>query len=706
MGFGKLADDFFSHHKHLTLFLTERALLSDLDKMFHKKILRAQDLFGCLIKHELLYSLQLNLENLPMIPFRKSLAFRIFVISFILLALPLLVDTFIILDARYKDSLKNAKEYLKKAPASRIFVLSHTLQVRKRALVFADYFLQIKEHFPSEPNAQFNTKLQELVKAGQFEDAILLKVDDNETLKVVGYSFEDKGELNNFKSFAFYTQFAAEMLVNDNYAFLFNLPNDKYYFLFGHTIFSDEGKKLGVLIFLVDVTAQLGEFLAPSHGLYTLHYALLIPNAIVLASPSDRELEYSYFFPLSSETIAIVKKQQLSHTVQIKDHPLELAKDVESPFLGFKWKQKSQIGIISPIPETTFLLLSYLPKEQLIKNPFLSFFSTYAVLVIVLLIGGNLAYYFSRRISKPFRKFAEVMEGIQEGDLSLRYIYDPLGFEINTLGLSFNEMIDTLLEKKYLAEEEKIKVEIYDKELKIGQQIQRGLFPTQIPTYHGIEIAQRYLPAKEVGGDFYDIFVRKIDQCEQLTLVIADASGKGVQACFYSLGVRSNLRVFAREYEDVGVIMKEVNSLFYQDSGDTGMFVTLLLGVYDPKSRELSLSSCGHNPPILRRSNGQIEILPQREAVMALGVKKNIDTVSERIKLNQGDVVVFYTDGITETHDENNMLFGEERLENIIREKGGADVNEIAEELITEVRKFQGKTPQHDDITLLLMKVL
>lgn len=298
------------------------------------------------------------------------------------------------------------------------------------------------------------------------------------------------------------------------------------------------------------------------------------------------------------------------------------------------------------------------------------------------------------------------MESIQKGDLSVRYLHDPLGFEINTLGLSFNEMIDTLLEKRYLAEEEKVKVEIYEKELKIGQQVQRGLFPTHIPTYHGIEFAQRYIPAKEVGGDFYDIFTKEKEDGEQLVLVIADASGKGVQACFYSLGVRSNLRVFAREYTDPGLILNRVNNLFYDDSGDSGMFVTLLLGIYDPKSRQLSYSSCGHNPPLLRKADGQIVVLSQSKSVMALGVKKDLDTASEKVTLDPGDVVVFYTDGITETHDENNKLFDEERLESIIKEKGEGAVDQTATVLLEEVRKFQGKAAQHDDITLLLMKVL
>jgi sigma-B regulation protein RsbU (phosphoserine phosphatase) len=261
-----------------------------------------------------------------------------------------------------------------------------------------------------------------------------------------------------------------------------------------------------------------------------------------------------------------------------------------------------------------------------------------------------------------------------------------------------------LLEIIFLAEEERVRVEFYEKELKIGQVVQRGLLPSKMPTLEGIEIAERYLPAKEVGGDFYDVFLRTCEGKEQIALVVADASGKGVQACFYSLGVRSDLRVFAREYQKAGQVMKNVNRLFYSDSGDTGMFVTLLLGIYDPKTNELEYSSCGHNPPYLRKSDGTIEMLGGVD--MALGVKKELDPQTRKVRLQKGDLLVFYTDGVTETHNENNELFSEARLEQFIKEKGNLSAERVAGELIKELKEFQGKALQHDDITLLLMKLL
>lgn len=643
-----------------------------------------------------------------MIPFKNSLVFRIFLISFILLALPLLVDIFVIVQTRYAENLENAKEYLLKIPETRTYVLSRILQAKKQAMRFAVYFLQLDENIPEAQTPSFDTKIQELAKAGDFEDIILLKAMPGGKMKIVGSSFADAGAEGGFHSYAYYEKLTGlvDDLGQEQYSLLYVSPDNKNLLLFGEIIRERNSHQvLGQLIFIVDITKRLQEFLATSHANLEMHYALLLNNLMVIADPEDQSFIFSHFFPLSPQTIARQKEVHLPGIPFIDAKPLQgINYEMGPPFIGFEWKGKKMVGLIQPIAETEFYLLAFTPQDLLYINPFINFFSLYALFGVILLIGGQLAFLSSRRISLPFRKLSEVMEGIQKGDLDKRYIHDPLGFEINTLGHSFNEMVEALLEKKYLAEEEKVKVQIVERELRIGQQVQRGLFPTQIPTYHGIEVAERYIPAKEVGGDFYDVFSRKMNGKEQMTLVIADASGKGVQACFYSLGVRSNLRVFAREFEDTATIMKYVNRLFYYDSGDTGMFVTVLIGIYDAQTKEFEFCSCGHNPPLLRKKNGQMEFLGG--VSMAFGVQKEIEPKSYRVKLESGDLIVFYTDGVTEDHDEKNNLFSEERLVEFTKERGEQNVEEIAEELIMELRKFQGAAPQHDDITLLLMKVL
>jgi len=189
---------------------------------------------------------------------------------------------------------------------------------------------------------------------------------------------------------------------------------------------------------------------------------------------------------------------------------------------------------------------------------------------------------------------------------------------------------------------------------------------------------------------------------QQLVLAVADASGKGVQACFYSMSVRSMLRSYAREYDDVAEAMQATNNLFLIDTGDTGMFVTVLMGFYDLITHRLSYYSYGHTPLLLRKANGDVEFLPHPD--IAMGVEFAQRKESHTVQLNRGDTLLFYTDGITEAHDETYQNFGEDRLVECLQKEKGA--SELVEEVVNRVKAFVDKTPQHDDITLLAMKVI
>ena len=152
-----------------------------------------------------------------------------------------------------------------------------------------------------------------------------------------------------------------------------------------------------------------------------------------------------------------------------------------------------------------------------------------------------------RRLNYPLYSLTYVMEEIQSNNSSIRYKRDPFGFEINTLGETFNETVNTLLENKALAENERVKVEVYKKELALGEEIQKRLYVDKKTVVPELDLAVRYQPALEVGGDFCDLFLDK----GRLILMIADAAGKGVEGCFYSLLGRSMLRIFSKEFSDV-----------------------------------------------------------------------------------------------------------------------------------------------------------
>jgi sigma-B regulation protein RsbU (phosphoserine phosphatase) len=212
-------------------------------------------------------------------------------------------------------------------------------------------------------------------------------------------------------------------------------------------------------------------------------------------------------------------------------------------------------------------------------------------------------------------------------------------------------------------------------------------------------VAEAYLPAREVGGDFYDLFVQK----GKLVLTIADAAGKGISACMYALRLRSNLRTAITLFDDLGEMLVHSNRRFLVDTGNTGMYATVLMGIYDPSLHRLTYYSCGHVPGIIKRANGHLLFL--EHTGMALGVVSIEKIVPQTMELFAGDTLLFYTDGLTNAVNEKNQSFSLGRLQALLQQRPWNSAEEIKEGILKEVRSFMGSAVQLDDITLLVMKV-
>lgn len=626
-----------------------------------------------------------------MISFKNSIAFRTFIISFILLSVPLLVDSFIVLQERYIESIKDSKHFLLEESSSRVFQLSKVLQTRQAAMLYVVKELKLAEHFPQKLTQEFNDTLASVATYGDFSEVVALKALPGGEFTTVGASFHNDRH-KTLQSFEFYEHIPGKQFYKGNFSFIYSAAGAGHYLIFGSPVYSNDQTLVGMVLFSTDITNDVKTLLKSDNtDDYQFKFGILSDTLLVLAA-TDNDLEKQRFLSLPT-----------SDTSKIQKRPMTIIYAEGHPFFVFNWKNIEQMGALSPIPSTDFYLLAYTDQNTITIFPLMSFLEFYGFFALLLAGGGLVAFVLIRRFSRPFTSLSTVMEGLQNGDLKSRYIDDPLGFEINDLGNAFNNTIDTLIEKKSLAEEEHIKSEIYEKELLIGQQLQRGLLTEKMPPVRNLSIAARYLPAKEVGGDFYDVFMRTIGTKEELVFAVADASGKGVHACFYSLGVRSSLRTFAREYADLTEVMKSTNALFCQDTGDTGMFVTLVVGVLDPSTRTFAYCSLGHNAPVIRSAEGKVVFLEER--IFAAGIDAHIAPKTVTLQLSQGDLIVFYTDGITEAQNKEQELFSDQRLLDFIQERGDKPVNEFAEELIAEIKRFERGAVQHDDITLLLVKL-
>ncbi|HII76886.1 MAG TPA: SpoIIE family protein phosphatase [Methanolinea sp.] len=241
-------------------------------------------------------------------------------------------------------------------------------------------------------------------------------------------------------------------------------------------------------------------------------------------------------------------------------------------------------------------------------------------------------------------------------------------------------------------------------ELQIAAEIQKSFMPDVIPQITGFDIAARTVMAKEVGGDFFDVIPFEIIALDKgtLGLLVADVSGKGVPAALFMALSRIVVRVNALWHRDRARAIYDANNIITQDS-KSGMFVTLFFGTLREEDRTLTYVNAGHNPPVVFRNRTRTleELLPTG---IVLGAVENREYSSRIVTIGPGDVIVMYTDGVTESINTAEELFGEDRLNAIIRENAGLSAKEILEQILLAVQDYTSGMPQFDDITLLVIK--
>ncbi len=353
-----------------------------------------------------------------------------------------------------------------------------------------------------------------------------------------------------------------------------------------------------------------------------------------------------------------------------------------------------------PVGETGLKLQLTIDESALKKLHLESYYYRFATLLFFVgVIGGGALFFFVRRIARPLRGLSEVMRRVSEGAAHARYTPDWMGFEINELGLQFNEALDGLLHHANEAEKERLHREKLAKELSIGHEIQSNLLPTHVPGFPGVDLATSYHAAKEVNGDFYDIYPLPSGK---LLLAVCDTAGKGISACLFALGLRSILRTLASFELELPELVRRANDLYMADAHEVSMFSTLWIAIFEPKKRSLTYCSQGHPPALLIRG-AQLEEL-WTEGI-ALGAQK-IDVVpTKKITLEKGDLLFIYTDGLIEAHNRENRLFGKGRLYDILANHQKGSAQQIVDRIVEEVWLFACGAPQHDDMTLLLMHI-
>ncbi len=236
-------------------------------------------------------------------------------------------------------------------------------------------------------------------------------------------------------------------------------------------------------------------------------------------------------------------------------------------------------------------------------------------------------------------------------------------------------------------------------ELSVANNMQQSILPKVFPHTDEFDLFAAMTPAREVGGDFYDFMSLANGK---IGMTIADVSDKGVPAALFMMSSRSLIKGSAIGCPEPRDVLAEVNGLLEQDN-TSAMFVTVVYAVYDPITGELAYASGGHDQPIVLRANGKAEIMPSTRGI-ALGVVRDYSFEQASVKLEPGDRVILFTDGVTEATNAESEQFGMQRLTDLLESLGPDDARSTAETIFTAVNDFVAGAAQSDDITCLVFR--
>lgn len=242
-----------------------------------------------------------------------------------------------------------------------------------------------------------------------------------------------------------------------------------------------------------------------------------------------------------------------------------------------------------------------------------------------------------------------------------------------------------------------------EQELRIARRIQRSLVLLAMPAIEGWEIASDYRPARQIGGDFFDVFpMPPAPDPRHLALVIADVSGKGISAALLMAFIRPVVRAALDHTNDPVEALERTNTILVGERR-TGLFVTVLCALLDLESGSLRIANAGHEAPLLvPAGSGRIRWLP--DVGPLLGAFPKLGLTESRVDLEPGDQLVLYTDGVTDATDPGGRRFGDERLRDVVRRHRTGTAEELVGAVDRSVIRFQGDAAAADDLALLVLR--
>ena len=356
--------------------------------------------------------------------------------------------------------------------------------------------------------------------------------------------------------------------------------------------------------------------------------------------------------------------------------------DAEINGVNYKYVFKFVEGycIIAAMPEAEAM---FMRDASMLTSIFMQvlIFGTLFVFIYILI---------KRVIINNLKKVNDTLARITSGDLNVT-VDVRSNKEFSSLSDDINSTVTTL--KRYIAEA----AARIDKELEYAKQIQLSALPTNFPENENYEIYAQMIAAKEVGGDFYDFY--KLNDTT-VAFLAADVSGKGIPAAMFMMTAKTIIKDLAESGMPVNEIFTRANEKLCENN-ESGMFVTAWMGILDLTTGRLQFANAGHNPPVLKRANGEFEYLRTRAGFVLAGMEGVSYRIGE-LTLSPADRLFLYTDGVPEATNTENKLYGEDRLLSFMNQNATTEAVNLLPALKANIDEFVGEAPQFDDITMLM----
>ena len=346
------------------------------------------------------------------------------------------------------------------------------------------------------------------------------------------------------------------------------------------------------------------------------------------------------------------------------------------------------------IAESYYIFTLYPVSESKLQRDLTIYLTIYLLVLVFVAIYVVLYMIIKKLVVNQIVKIAQSLSDISQGNLN-EVINVRSNREFNSLSDDINRTVDTL--KRYIREA----AARIDEELEMATRIQESVLPTvtgALARRKEFEIFAKMDPAKEVGGDFYDFYLTGENE---LNIMIADVSGKGIPAAMFMMRSKSILRELSETGAAVSSILSSGNNILC-DGNDTGMFVTVWQCRLHLDTGLLEFCSAGHNPPV-HGHQGVFDYVRQKSGLVMAGIE-DVRYKEAILKLEPGDILLLYTDGVVEATDADDNLYGEERLLKVLNSCQFDTMEELLTVVRADVDTFVGDAPQFDDLTMVAVR--